>query len=250
MKQCLKIELLFLGFFLAACQSINHNGAGRDFPSSQVVFTFDDGPNAQDNTTARLLDVLKKYEIKAMFSLLGENSECYPELVRRIHNEGHYIINHGYFDKWACRMGADEFRNNLARGEAAIITALGHNLYPKLYRPHGGLYNSKQEKIFREAGYLLVPNSIRVYDAVLTGAKRAKVVNKIIKTMETQRGGIILLHDGRGSHLGMEKELAKKPEGAFDRSWVPDAVEEIILALLNRGFILHSPDTLAVVGLY
>ena len=104
-----------------------------------MILSFDDGPNVHRNTTSALLDVLKKYNIRAMFSLLGENAEQNPGLVRRIHEEGHIIINHGYCDKWVKNMGNAEFTENLKKGEEAIISALGKPVHPRLYRPHGGI---------------------------------------------------------------------------------------------------------------
>jgi len=233
---------------LCSCRSINHSRSELNIPPSIVYFSFDDGPNANDDTTARLLDVLKKYQIKAVFCLLGENAERCPELVKRMYNEGHYIVNHGYSDKWASRMKPDEFRDNLIRGEKAISAALGHDMYPKLYRPQGGFYNSAQEKIINNEGYILVPSNIRVYDAVIDETKRSKVVKQVIKKVEKQRGGIILLHDARDSYIQAETQLAKAPHGVFNRSWIPDTVEEIITILLKKGFILNNPDILTVIG--
>ena len=183
----------------------------------------------------------RKYEIRAMFCLLGENAEAHPHLVRRIHDEGHYIINHGYFDKWAIRMGEDEFRNNLMLGERAISAALGKELNPKLYRPHGGFYSSGQEKIYRDAGYTMVPSSVRIYDAVITGAKQDKAVAQIIEKVEKMNGGLVLLHDARGSNVRSKRELEKNPQGAYNRSWIPEAVEEIIISLRAKGFIFTEP---------
>ncbi|MCL2294652.1 MAG: polysaccharide deacetylase family protein [Spirochaetes bacterium] len=232
--------LLLLSFLLSACQSINQNSVDSNLPPSVVIFSFDDGPNAQGDTTARLLDVLKKYEIRAMFALLGENARAHPDLVRRIYNEGHIIINHGYFDKWVIRMGEDEFRNNIIMGEKAISYALGKELNPRLFRPHGGFYMPKHERIWQEAGYTMIPVNIRVHDATSTERDKNRVITRIIERTEKQGGGIILLHDSRGSHIRKKRELAKNPEGAFNRSWIPAAVEEIIIALLDKGFKLQG----------
>jgi len=235
--------LLFLLFF-SSCKTINSNRAELNIPPSVIYFSFDDGPNAQGDSTARLLDVLKKHRIKAMFCLLGENAERYPDLVRRIYDEGHCMVNHGYSDKWAGKMKPERFRDNLVRGGAAISAAMGQEMYPRLYRPHGGFYHSAQEKIIRDEGYRVVPATARAYDAVVDGTQRRKVVKKIIRKVEKQGGGIILLHDARDSHVLTEARLAKDPHGVFDRSWIPDAVEEIISALLDKGFVISSPDTL------
>jgi peptidoglycan/xylan/chitin deacetylase (PgdA/CDA1 family) len=227
---------------LPCCQSINRSRTALGIARPGVILSFDDGPNAHADTTARLLDALQKYQIQAMFALLGENAEHSPGLVRRIREEGHCIINHGYNDKWAGKMTDAEFRDNLLRGEAAIAAASGEALNPKLYRPQGGFYTASQEKILRNEGYALVNGSIRIYDAVLDKTKKNKAVRQVVKMVEQQGGGLILLHDARDSYFRMEAELAKNPAGPFDRSWIPEAVEEIILALLEKGYRFESPN--------
>jgi len=222
-------------FFFSACRSINSGRTEFNVPPSIVCFSFDDGPNANGDTTARLLDVLKKYQIHAQFCLLGENAEYNPDLVRRIYDEGHCIINHGYSDKWAYRMKDDEFRNNLLRGETTISAALGKDLYPKLYRPQGGFYRKRQEQIIMDADYALAHITIRIYDAVITGKRKDKAVKQVTGKVIKQGGGIILLHDALNSHSRTEKGLTKNSRGVFDRSWIPEAVEEIIIILLDRG---------------
>jgi peptidoglycan/xylan/chitin deacetylase (PgdA/CDA1 family) len=152
-------------------------------------FSFDDGPSAQGDITARLLDVLKRHRVRALFCLLGENAERRPDLVRRIYEESHVIANHGYSDKWACWMSGEEFLGNLIRGEAAISAALGNAPRPKLYRPHGGFYRKKLEEIALGAGYTLVPADVRVYDAATAGKDRAKVTEKVIGKVIGRGGG-------------------------------------------------------------
>ena len=223
--------------FFSACRSINSNRTELGIPQSVVCLSFDDGPNAQGDTTARLLDVLKKYQIQAQFCLLGENAEHYPDLVRRIYDEGHCIVNHGYSDKWACRMNDKEFKNNLLGGEAAISAALGKELYPKIYRPQGGFYRKGHGRIIRDAGYTIAHGTVRVYDAAITGREKDRVVGEVTGKAIKQGGGIILLHDSRDSWSRAEKELAINGHCAFDRSWIPSAVEEIIIILLDRGFV-------------
>jgi peptidoglycan/xylan/chitin deacetylase (PgdA/CDA1 family) len=61
--------------------------------SEQVVFiTFDDGPNPE--ITPFVLDLLKQHNWKVTFFCVGENVKKYPELFRRILNEGHTVGNH------------------------------------------------------------------------------------------------------------------------------------------------------------
>src|SRR5690625_542181 len=57
-----------------------------------VALTFDDGPDGK--YTPQILDVLKKHNVKASFFLLGSRTEKYPDVVKRIFQEGHTIGNH------------------------------------------------------------------------------------------------------------------------------------------------------------
>jgi peptidoglycan/xylan/chitin deacetylase (PgdA/CDA1 family) len=59
-----------------------------------IALTFDDGPDPQ--WTPAILDILKKENVPATFFIIGKNGQSYPELVRRIVNEGHEIGNHTF----------------------------------------------------------------------------------------------------------------------------------------------------------
>jgi len=56
-----------------------------------IALTFDDGPNAH---TEEVLDVLKKYNIKATFFIVGHMAHLHPATLKRIANEGHLLANH------------------------------------------------------------------------------------------------------------------------------------------------------------
>ncbi|MDR2133505.1 MAG: polysaccharide deacetylase family protein [Treponema sp.] len=243
------LPLLMLVVLLGGCMSINRTRRGMSIPPGHVIFSFDDGPNVHEDTTARLLDVLKKYEIRAMFALLGENAEHSPELVRRIRDEGHYIINHGYCDKWAVSMENGEFRENLRRGAAAISAALGEEPSPRLYRPQGGYFRKQHRRIWREEGYVMVAGTIRVFDAVIDSAEKNKVRRRIVRAIAEHRGGMILLHDARDSHFRMERALEEYPGGEFNRSWIPEVTEEIIVRLLEKGYRLNGFDILELLNI-
>jgi len=74
-----------------------------------VKLTFDDGPVAAntpvvflrrdtplDGNTPAVLDVLRKYKVKATFFAVGEQVRKYPDLVHREYGEGHSVQNHSY----------------------------------------------------------------------------------------------------------------------------------------------------------
>lgn len=61
--------------------------------TKRAFLTFDDGPSTNTND---VLNILKENDIKATFFVLGKQVEIFPEITKRIYDEGHYIANHGY----------------------------------------------------------------------------------------------------------------------------------------------------------
>ena len=59
-----------------------------------IALTFDDGPDPR--WTPAMLDILKQENVPATFFIIGKNGQAYPDLMRRIVNEGHEIGNHIY----------------------------------------------------------------------------------------------------------------------------------------------------------
>lgn len=62
--------------------------------SKKLALTYDDGPHP--TRTPKLLDILKKYNVKATFFVLGELAAKYPNIVKRIVNEGHILASHDW----------------------------------------------------------------------------------------------------------------------------------------------------------
>jgi peptidoglycan/xylan/chitin deacetylase (PgdA/CDA1 family) len=233
--------LLGILFLLSGCRSINQTREQLRVPENTVIFSFDDGPNGA--VTMELLDVLQRHHIKAVFCLLGVNAEADPETARRIRQDGHVIVNHGRGNPWAVRLSRRRFSRTLLEGERLILLALDEEeLFPRVYRPHGGFYTNAQRHICQTQGYKLLGGSARAYDAVLNGSQKDLVLRRIMRRVKKEKGGIILLHDARDDHSQMEKKLRRNPRGDFNRSWIPGAVEELIIRLEEQGYLLTDID--------
>src|SRR3954469_10854644 len=83
-----------------------------------VALTFDDGPNP--DATPPILDALAERGVKATFFILGRHAERWPELVRRVANEGHAIGNHGYYHRKLHLKSPRYVREDLELGLRAI----------------------------------------------------------------------------------------------------------------------------------
>ena len=62
------------------------------YHANEVALSFDDGPDPK--WTPRILDVLKQYNVKGTFLLIGSEAAEHVGVMQRIYREGHEIGNH------------------------------------------------------------------------------------------------------------------------------------------------------------
>jgi peptidoglycan/xylan/chitin deacetylase (PgdA/CDA1 family) len=103
--------------------------------TSDVSVTFDDGPNPQ--ATPLILDVLKREGVRATFFVLGRHADRWPDLVRRMADEGHQLANHGYHHRKLHRRSPSYVRDDLTRGTESICRATGLTALHHFRAPHG-----------------------------------------------------------------------------------------------------------------
>ncbi|MDR2820099.1 MAG: polysaccharide deacetylase family protein [Desulfovibrio sp.] len=124
----------------------------NDMPMGEnlCALTFDDGPCRY---TPQLLDSLREYGIPATFFLLGGNAERYPDVVRRMIEEGHEVNNHSYSHP-NLRMVPLARKNREIRRTDAILRSLGAE--PRFLRPPYGAYDEQTVEIAEELGLSLL----------------------------------------------------------------------------------------------
>jgi peptidoglycan-N-acetylglucosamine deacetylase len=105
LARCVGFVLLVAATTMAACSGGAHSTSSTALPSAQVIssgdpnrmvvaLTFD---SANDGLGApEVLDTLTANGIKATFGVTGRWAELNGDLIRRVVNEGHSIINHSY----------------------------------------------------------------------------------------------------------------------------------------------------------
>ena len=158
-----------------------------------VALTFDDGPNPP--YTNRILDILKKYNVKATFFLIGFHVDQYPELVKREVEEGHAIGNHTYSHSTLVFDKHKKIVEEISRCENSIKKASG--IRPYIIRLPRDWREPEIFQVTEERGYSVISMSIRTFDWAQPGAK--KIVKRILKRLKP--GDIIEMHDGDGDHL-------------------------------------------------
>ncbi|MDB6155095.1 MAG: polysaccharide deacetylase family protein [Chthoniobacteraceae bacterium] len=150
--------------------------------------TFDDGPHAEN--TPRLLDMLKKRNIKATFFVVGECAAQYPAIMKRIIAEGHEIGNHSWSHPLLSKMGEGAVTEQLQRTHDAIVNSTG--VVPTLMRPpFGGFTANQRAWANKKWGYKTILWDVDPLDWKVRNA--AHVQSEIER--QTVHGSIVLSHD-------------------------------------------------------
>ena len=168
----------------------------------RLYLTFDDGPDPL--STTRLLDILRKHEISAVFFCNGDAAGKYPELIHLIRKGGHLIGNHGYSHLNGWRTDADEYVNDIKK--ASKLTS------EIIFRPPFGRLSFRQARSLRS--YKLVLWDIMAYDFDSSFGKEKSL--GVLKR-KIRPGSIIVLHD--------------KPTSCAN-----EILEEFILFALGKGY--------------
>jgi polysaccharide deacetylase family protein (PEP-CTERM system associated) len=73
-----------------------------------------------ERNVGRILDLLAEREVKATFFTLGWIAERYPQLVRRIVDEGHELASHGYGHERASDLSEAAFTADITRAKGLL----------------------------------------------------------------------------------------------------------------------------------
>lgn len=180
----------------------------------QVALTFDDVPDPR--FTPQVLDVLKKQGVKATFFVVGSRARKHPDLLRRIHREGHIIGNHSYSHPLFKTKSVQEFKNEIERTEKVIERLIGYK--PRLIRPPYGEINEEQLKWAKQQGYKIINWNVDSLD--WKALDKNKVKHNVLSAVGP--GSIVLQHAGGGTGSNLTGTI--------------EALPDIIRVLRNRGY--------------
>lgn len=191
----------------AACQ--------EDMCIKKVALTFDDGPHPR--YTERLLEGLRKRNVRVTFFVLGQSAELYPDLIREMAQDGHLIGNHTYSHMQLTRRNGQRFADELQKTDAVIFDLTGQ--HTEFVRPPYGAWDKRYEE---SLNMIQVLWNVDPLDWCCSDA--GTVVSRVLE--KTDENSIILLHDVYASSV--EAALAIIDELSA-RGYEFVTVDEIIL---------------------
>ena len=200
-------------------------GARRrlDPAAGAVAITFDDGPDPR--FTPGLLDRLAALDVKATFFVLGDRVRAHPDLIRRMHAEGHAVGTHSATHADGKQTAWPALVRDYRAGREAVEEVLGRPV--RLFRPPQGYVNVRVATAVRAVGlrawlWTIDPKDwvpATTADAIVAGAEPLAA------------GDVVVLHDSMAN--------PKSPE-ALDRTATLEAVPRIVALARQRDLRLTT----------
>lgn len=167
-----------------------------------------------NDDTSKILEILKKHDVKATFFMTGGWIDKYPDDVRAIAAGGHDLGNHSENHKQMSQLSAAECKEELMLPHEKVKKLTGKDMI--LFRPPYGDYNDTLIQVCSENHYYPIQWDVdsldwKDYDA-------ATIIRRVTENRHLGNGSIILCHNG-GKHTA-------------------EALDELIASLKQKGYSL------------
>ena len=148
-----------------------------------VALTFDDGPSPK--TTPVALDLLKKYNAKGTFFMVGHAVEGNEDIIKRVIAEGHQIGNHSWDHPVLTKISLEKAKSQINDTTAALKKASGLDVHI-MRPPYGAINGAIQAE---------VDQSFILWDVDTLDWKNRNTASIMKEVRKAQVGSIILMHD-------------------------------------------------------
>ena len=201
----------------AAAAPVPHEVRGGLLSPTQVVLSFDDGPN--DETSPVLLDVLRRHDVQALFFHVGVNIRK-RSLMRRFMREGHCVGVHTMRHAHLTRMPIEGAKREIDESVQTFRNVTGER--PYFFRPPYGESSDAISRFVEERGMVsflwdIDSSDWRVHDNLSTS------IGSRLHRKGTH--GILLLHE---------------------YAWTTEQAEGIVQSVRSHGYqIVHPVELLS-----
>jgi len=126
-----------------------------------IYLTFDCG--YENGNTKKILDTLKKYDIKAIFFVTERYVKKNPKLVKRMKKEGHLVGNHTCNHLRMPDLSVKKMKKEVTQCAKTMKKKTGYDMDP-YFRPPEGVYSVRMMKVMQDLGYYTMLWSLALYD--------------------------------------------------------------------------------------
>ena len=180
----------------------------------RIALSFDDGPDS--TYTQQILDILNEHNIKGTFFLIGNRALLFPDIVKRMVQDGHIVGNHTQNHPNIIKLNKEKTKEEILKAEEVLLNLTGYRT--ALFRsPYGSLDPDKLRDI-EKLNYKIIAWNVDSLDWKSLTAEQVKT-----NILENVRGGSIILQHSSGS----EKE---------NLTGSVAALKDIIVTLKKEGY--------------
>jgi len=208
------------------------------YQPKKIAISFDDGPDPE--WTPKILDILKQYNVKASFFIIGDEAQNNVSVMQRVFREGHEIGNHTYTHPDISEISNRQVDLQLNLTESLFGAKLG--VHPVYFRPPYSIdqepdTNDQAAPVDRiqHLGYVIVGDKIDTDDWDEHPRKSPQeIIDSVFAQIELSntktwmKGSIILMHDGGGNRQPTIDALPKLIEALRARGYEIVPVSELI----------------------
>lgn len=170
---------------------------GRELPiycvqteEPKIALTFDAAWGNDD--TKKIMEILKKHDVKVTFFMTGGWVEAYPDDVKMILAEGHDLGNHSQNHKNMSQISDSEKENEIMSVHDKVKELTGYDMF--LFRPPYGDYDSKLIHVARKCNYYAIQWDVDSLDWKDYGVE--SIIKTVTQNEHLGNGSIILCHNG------------------------------------------------------
>ncbi|MER7568422.1 glycosyltransferase [Streptomyces sp. NPDC048523] len=196
-------------------------------PDRRLVLTFDDGPDP--TWTPKVLDVLKKHHAHAVFFVTGTMASRYPDLVKRMVDEGHEIGLHTFNHPDLSFQSKKRIDWELSQNQLALAGAAG--IRTSLFRPpYSSFADAMDNKSWPVTEYIGTRGYITVVNNTDSEDWQKPGVRQIIRnaTPKNGKGAIVLMHDSGGDRHQTVQALDRFLPDMKDKGYEFDNLTEAL----------------------
>ncbi|GLC32056.1 polysaccharide deacetylase family protein [Clostridium omnivorum] len=172
----------------------------RKLSPREVFLTFDDGPSPVN--TLRILEVLKRYNVKATFFIIGKHADEHPDILKRVKREGMCVAPHTYSHNYKIYRSEKAYFDDYEACNNAIMKITGSDTVSFLRLPGGSTIQVSNKAVMKEIKTRLINNNVKYVDwnvssadAAMDTVPAALIKNNVISQCKGKNFVVILMHD-------------------------------------------------------
>lgn len=191
-----------------------------------AYLTFDDGPSKV--VTPQILDILKEYDVKATFFVIGYMAEKYPDILKMTYDAGHSIGNHTYSHNYGyIYRSPNNFLQDVETANQALKNLLGDEFSTNVVRFPGGSFGDSKnstKSLLKSKGYNYFDWNSLNGDAEGVNLTKNQLLQRFKQTIKNRDELIVLMHD-------TDQKVS-----------TVEALPEMIEILLEKGYVFGVLD--------